>query len=796
MKLFITTLFTIIGNYIFSQTTYSLFATILSSNSEKTDGDFIVLKASDSSFVSAVFYMEGNARIEGIKEKDLLVKIVSFGYNDTLIPVKNTSGQDINLGTINLKSLTTDLTEVQIVASVPMFAPQTDGSLNVNVQKTILGSSITLLEVLSKTPNVQVEDGGLSIVGKGKALIYLDGKRIPFERINSIQVSRVDKIQLITNPSSKYDAEGMAVINILTLPNPAEGFSGVLIQNTTQAKHFLSSTALLLDYRKGRFSFSGDYSANFGKDWNHSLTDRTINTTSGTYLSNNENEENTRLTYVSNYRLGVDFRINNKSNLSAEYTGLFNIFDLNVNSDNSVSKDLDTTRLSIFNNGNTTNRNHSVNLNYNNTLDSLGSSLFIGGQFSQFSTSLLDRINEDIYMNSSLTTSADRKNVGANTITIATPQLDYHKQFKNSTSLEVGAKYSFANNTGKVDLYSRLAGEADYSLMNGYSNNFEYTENVPAIYAQYNGKLKGEIEYHIGARAEYTDVLGVSRILNKTVIDSSYLNIFPNVAISKKLSEKWNTSLSYAERINRPQYQSMDPFIWYQDSLTSVQGNPLLIPALTHSFEGVLNYKDFSFKAGYNRTLNQMRFGVFEGNSGENSVVLKQFNIDLQNSYFTSLSIPLKTKKIWTSFNTLTLTYEKIVDDRPEFNLQSVSPQFYFYTQQTFNIPKIMKIEVIGEYEGAKRDGLYYRKDAYSLTIGLSRGFLNNSLMTRFVANDILHSYREAGSYTIGSTSVNYNRKLNTRFFRLSLVWYFGKLQEITYSNKATGSKEFERIKQ
>jgi hypothetical protein len=775
--------------------TYSIQAEVKDSKGDLLFGNIIALSHTDSTLIKGNYFVDGKAMLSGIEQKEILLKITSIGYVDTLFVVNNAeNAKSLDLGVIVLQERTLELGGVEIVGSIPLFEPSDNGGLMVNVQNTILESSTSVLEILTKSPNVIVSGSTVMVVGRGEAILYLNGKRITFEQLAAIPVQSVEKVEIISNPSAKYDAEGRAVINIILKPNPREGFEVGIVQNVIFAKHFLYAPALTVNYRKGKFSLSGNYSLTLGKDWNESEYRRGIQTGSGLYSSTNFGEENTRLTYVGNHSLGAAYQINSRHNVSIEYSGLYNIFDLDVQGNNTViSPSAVNNNLNIRNNGQTINLNNSLSFNYNGTIDSLGSTIFVGAQSSRFRNNLFDLIDERIYQNDVLINAAERNNVGFNNIALNTIQIDFSKKFKNSSRLDFGAKYGDVENQSKIDLYSRSEG-SEFTLLPQFSNDFKYRELIPAIYAQWNGSLREKINYSIGARSEYSMITGFSATLNQMVLDTTYFNVFPNASLHYTHSEKWSYALAYTSRINRPKYQDLDPFLWYNDSLTSVQGNPFLIPELVNGGEASVQMKSYSLKMGYFHSLNPSRFMVFPGNAGDGSVVMQRANLQMKHSFVSTLSLPFKYK-FYRSFNTISLTFDKYQDNRPEFVVGAISPQLYVYSYNQFKIKKWFNLEVIVDYEGSRNDGIFKDDHRYSLSVGLSKYLMNGDLTLRFLANDVLRTYRETGSATIGQITTNYDRRLNTNFYRFSVVYFFGRLKEVNYSNQNTGAGELDRIK-
>ena len=775
---------------------YSIISKVFDSKDNLAFGNMLVLSVEDSTMIKGTFFIDGKAEISVIKEPGVLVKYTSIGYRDTILNVSNTKlDKVVDLGKIVLQDGDMNLNEVTVTAKLPLFEPTPEGAVKVNVQNTMLASSSGLLEVLAKSPNILVGDNSIIVIGKGEALLYLDGNPITMQQLSSVSVNQIKNIEIITNPSARYDASGRAVINITTIENNSEGWQGSVLHNSTFAKDYLGSTFLNLNYRKKKWAFSGGYGLLFGRDWNQLTATRTLTTDAGVFVSDNFHNNKNKLTNQSNYNAGLTYNIDQKNKISLEYRGFNDLVDL----DESVQNNLlppsgERGVLKTQNDGQNKRSSNSLILNYLSDLDTLGSSLFVGGQYSIFNGKLNDLIFEEYVVENVPQYGADRKSNGLTDIAILTSQLDYIKKFTNRSKLETGIKYAKAQNTGQIDFFSKPQNTSEFEIVNTQSNNFEYEENIPAAYLQYFDSLGSKTIYNIGARLEYTNARGYSKVLNQQVIDTSYINVFPTVSITTNLLETFSTGLAYSARINRPKYQQLDPFVQYQDSLTSFQGNPLLLPELTQAVELNLNIQGFNFlKLGYNYSENAFRDIVEPGAVGPNSVVLKTVNVQLLESYFATLNVPIDIK-FWSSYNTLSLSFDKIKDNNPVLISDKIIPRFYIYSYHKFNVKSWFNFELFGEYVGKQDDGIYFTEPTYSISCALSKKILKDKLICRVVANDIFKTYKQAGNFEIGSTYVVHDTKLNTNFYRLSITYNFGKLKNSSYKIKDPGSKEKDRI--
>lgn len=775
--------------YSFSQ--FNIQGNVTDTNNTVIDYNVYILNAKDSSFIIGDYFNENQFKLEGISQKNILVKISALDYQDTVIAVSNLNA-NYDLGIILLTKYSS-IDEVVITANRPIFE-RIDGNTIVNVENTMLSSSASVLELLTKTPSVRVEDNLVSLFGKGEALLYLNGKQITFERLGSIPVSQIIKIEVISNPSAKYDAQGRAVINILTRVNTQEGFNARINENATFAKHFLQSHGLTLNYTRKKLSLTADYGLSLGVDWNNRTTDRIISSSLGNFISHNDNEENTRLTNVSNYKFGLSYDLTKRSNFSIQYDGLYNRYDLDITSVTKMQNpNGDITILDVPNQGLTINQNNSLNANYTLQTDTLGSNLFIGGQYNSYNTKLYDLIDEKIYLNDVLTNRATRVNDGLNQVDIFTAQIDYLKVFKNNSQLEIGGKYANVRNDGKIEFRSQDYQSTDWVIFPQFTNSFLYSEDVPAAYAQYSKSLKEKWRFSAGVRSELSIISGYSRVLEKKVVDTTYFNLFPAAKLTYSKSDDLVFSLSFSSRINRPRYQNIDPFVWYNDSLTSTQGNPYLIAAKSYSTEFQTTFKAYSLKIGYTYTMDPIKGLPIIGLTGPNSMIYSTFNLKSENQVYCSIEIPIEYKTFY-SYNSISGSYDQINASTSGIVNQSVKPQLYLYSYNQIAVKNYFKFDLQAEYTSPYSNGIVKQITGFSLALGISKSMFNRTLFCRVMVNDVLKTYYEDRSSAIGVFDSKSHAKLNTFFIRVNVVYKFGRLKQLNYKNKSVNDNEFNRL--
>ncbi|MBB6270758.1 hypothetical protein HDF26_001185 [Pedobacter cryoconitis] len=764
---------------------------VINTNQETLMGNIRVLSAADSTFIGGLSFANGVFEISGIHNKEVLLKLTSLLFADTTVRVKYNGQGVIDIGDLIINENKNQLNEVQIKSGPQLMKYNSNGNLEVNVANTILAGSSSVNEILTRSPNVIVTEGRISVFGKGDAIIYLNGKLITNERMASIPVSQISKIEIISNPSSKYDAEGKAVINVITKVNRNEGLFGSASEQFTTSEFAGSNSNTLVDlnYAKGPFSIVGNYGLLLGKNREVLYTTRTRPAESDYLKSELTTDWKRKYNNFSNFGLGVQYNISLQSDISLAYSGNFEDLGGSQNSQNRIRTRQNNSFYTSNIDKDEIRLNQSVILNYNKKLDTLGSAIFAGSQYSHFNTDVNDFIGETSVIDD---TNGLRflKNDVQHQISISSTQVDYTKISGSGGKLEAGAKFSTAYTTSGTNfLVSENA--QDFELDPDLSSNFKYKELIPAAYMNYSAALSKRTKFGIGVRGEWTNYQLNTTVGDGQVVKASYFNVFPNLVINTAISDQFKLSASYVSKITRPRYQSLNPFVIYQDPFTTIEGNPNLVPEKVHSFELGTNYKMFNLKIGYNYTLNPISGAALRGN-GPNSYVLKTINLDKDHTFFTSIAASFNIKW-WTTMNTVSLSYSKSIDHQFSFVVVKPRPQLYLYSNNTFNISNLFKVQVLAWYLGDRYYGLYYNKSRSAVTLGLEKNFFNNAIKGRFTANDIFRRTNTTGNYNVGQTDIYFDRTNNNNYFRLSATYNFGKSSQSGYRNKVTGQAESNR---
>lgn len=775
-----------------AQNLKSIQGKVINQNNLLVNGSAMIL-SKDSIFIKGVSITNGKFVINNVNQASIILRLSSLEFADTLIKVNYTGKVDVDLGTITVKEKIVAENNVTVTSRVNPITQKADGTTEIKVANTLLSSSSTLIEILSQSPGVQVDGNAVSIFGKGQAILYLNNKRITEEQFAAIPVAQIDKIEIMTNPSAKYDAEGRAVVHIKTKKTIDEGYSGSIRQNTAYSKFadgFNSFTSANIDFKENKISLQGNYSLQLGKDKEVLYTVRNRPNPTEFLNSDLTTSWNRNWDNFSTYELGVQYDISKRKYLSVKYNGFNNQLGGTQVSDNTIT--------SIYGNGkynsniqvNNLAGNNSLSINFNTILDSLGSSIFTAAQYTKFSNNVNDLIEEKRFETTN--TQSFLKNKIDNDIDIFSGQLDYNKELGNSKSLEMGVRVSYINNGSLLNFFSSPNGSS-FAKVDSLSNYFKYKELIPAAYINLKGKFNSKVNYSMGLRTEMTQY-SLTVLTAKTFETSrSYLNLFPSASLTYKASNNLSYNLSLASRITRVNYRQLNPNLVYQDPFTSVQGNPFLLPEKSYSIEFNTKYKTFNVKVGYDYTIDPLDGAALRGNSPR-SYVLYRINMQKRHNLFVTLSKSINNS--WLTSNTnFTVTYSRMYDDVYGFVRNTPKPQFYFYSNNVFKIPKLFNIELLAVYTGRLRDGLNDDRSRYNITMALEKSFFKNKLRTRFIAYDIFHGIIASGDYNVAATQIYFNRRWTTQYLRLALTYNFGKLKQVAYKNKAVAETENNRAR-
>jgi iron complex outermembrane recepter protein len=752
-----------------------------------------LMKQDSTLLTGAISDVNGNFQLATTEEGNFLLRISFVGYDNIWKPV-NLNQSQINLGEISMTSLAKDLKGVEISAGA--ILARTDGEKRIfNVENMSVSEGGTALQVLETLPSVQVDqEGNLSLRGSGNVLILIDGKPANLSGedagiiLQQYPANLIKEVELITNPSARYDAEGVGgIINIVLKQKRTPGVNGQV--NLSAATGNKYTGGLILNYRKNKLNLSASYSLQSRESWRSSTGLRNIYFSDFVRtLDQNDRSENSQLAHT--IRTGLDYEFS-----KAASARLFANYNIRESSGTGIST---SRHLSGIANIDSTLIRNTADSDKRSDIE-VGSSFNWQGDkgrklMAQATVSFDDRrdistISQFFYPGSI----TENPNRSVNQIyerpaisNRGLLQLDYEQQISEAKRLEIGLKSNFRSDE-REQFFSVFDAESNNYLDNpDISNSFTYNEQIHAAYAIFRNKI-GQFSYQAGLRSELTLTESY-----QPKIDSTYnfesLNLFPSVFLAYDLGNKQNVQISYSRRIRRPWGGSLVPFIYVQDEYNQRSGNPYLKPEFTDNFE--LNYNKswqvYTLNAGifHRYTTNALsRMVVQSGDvtlvSWQNANTRNSTGLELVNNFMFSRNLNARlTGNLFRSSVSAETSGTTFSNERISWTLNLMG---------NYNIPKLFSTQIIAFYQGPIVVPQGEIMPTFSMNIGLRRNLMNNQATISVNASDVFNTRRFALKTETDVFLLDRQFNFDSRVFTIAFTYRFLGYRERNGSNREGG---------
>lgn len=781
-----------------------------------------LLKSTDSSLVKvAVTDKTGNFSFENVKEGTYLVLATSVGHAKiyTNSFTVNAANSLANVGVLQLVPNEKALKEVVVSSKKPLIERKLDRTI-VNVDASITSAGSTALEVLEKAPGVTVDkDGNISLKGKSGVVIYLDGRPSYLSgpdlanMLRNMTAEQLDQLEIMTNPPAKFDAAGNSgVINIKTKKNKQFGYNGSFTSGYTQGRFARFNESLGFNYRNSKFNLF----SNLNYSSNHKGEEL--------YISRNFIDLNTRqiksvfdqTTYMENQRqnysakLGLDYNLSKRSTLGVVLNGFYNpslwqsntntmIYDPNlslVNQTNAYTKNDETWK------------NFSGNINFRTKLDSAGQELTADLDYLQYDAKSFQPLTSTYFDNQgNLKQAPDVLNGTLPTnIKIYSGKIDYTLPLKHDAKFEAGFKTSIVANDNNARYDSLKNGFS--KLDSARSNHFIYDENINAAYVNYSRPFGKKWSAQFGLRVENTNSNGLSKgytynaSLNKfeyteTNFKRNYTQLFPTAYLQYTANEKNQFVINYGRRINRPDYEDMNPFVHFLDRYTFEQGNPNLSPQFAHNIELSHTYGGFlTTTVNYTNTNNIIQ-QVLEQNEQTNETFIKKANIAKSKQIGLAVSANKNITKWWTANIYANLYNNEFTGKVNNDDISVGVTTFMTQIQQQFKFNKGWSAELSGFYRTKGLEGVIYIKPIVQVNAGVSKQILKNKGSLRLNVRDIFAGGVFKGYSKYSNVDIQFKNVNDSRAVSLTFSYRFnkGKLKANSGRRNNGASDEQNRVK-
>lgn len=735
----------------------------------------VILKNSrDSSTIKAVLADDKGHFAFEIPAGKYLIELKMMGYGIVYSKVFDiASAQTESLGVIQLKPVATQLAAVSISAPPPFVERRAD-KLIVNLNG--LGSGAPIIEVMSQFPGVTVTpDDRISLNGKSVE-IYIDGKATVLSGealaglLKGMSSSAIQKVELIAQPSAKYDAAGNgAIINIIRKRNYKAGLNGNIYAGGGKGTFGKANGGINLNYKGEVYNLLLNLDYNYNDYFYNIYIASTFFNANGTpigYSVSDIQSTRTNSSYTPN--LGVDFYLSKRTTLSASVKPGFQTFDrngfANINNTNQAGNDVSQSKFVNLVDVRAT--NFSSGLRLQHQFDTVGRELTADLDYYRYGN-YNDQDNRTITF--SPVSDLPSVIVQNRVFDVYAFKMDYAHPLGNGRQLEMGMKTSYVN-SGNSNFYQDMNGQQ--------TDLFDYKESISALYLTY-GRTGQKFSYQLGIRGEYTH--RQSR---------SYLQPFPSLHFDYKLTKNHSLTLGLNKRVERPGYESLNPLVRIISSNNLQQGNPALLPVIAYNADLWYGYKNaFFFGLTYSYSVNDftslsvpLNDGVITtlpGNADYSDYFTLQamYGKQVLPWWYTSTNVILSKRSFKGEFNGVLLQNDGI------FSLSGTS-------YNSFSLSKNFSFMFLFNYQGKSISRSITNHAFAYLTTGVRQQFLNKRASAQLSIVDLFKSYRNYYQQNSGAVQQLWRNQFETRMVKLNLSYNFGGTIKNT---KKSNSAEEER---
>lgn len=713
-----------------------------------------------------------------------------IGHNSTMSSIISNEN-DIIVPTTTAAKLQAKLETVVVTAKKPMIEVKADKTV-LNIEGTINATGSNAMELLRKAPGVLVDkDDNLSLAGKNGVQVYIDGKPSPIAGadlaayLKTVQAEQVESIELITNPSAKYEAAGNAgIINIKLKKNKMFGTNGSVNLGYNVGIFGKYNAGLALNHRTKNFNVFGNYNLNHGLNRNNFNLERTQLDTLFDQAAVMQN-----LNTTNGYKAGIDYFISEKSTLGFLMNGNFTNSDATNFGVTDIIYNPTGIKSRILKSNNetkSTRNNNNFNINFRNVKKS-GRELNIDADYGIY-TIRTNQLQPNVYWNGTNTVKLSETNyrfISPTNIKIASLKADYEQPFKKG-KLGYGLKIAQVNTDNNFGRFDVVSGTETLDISR--SNQFDYSENINAGYLNYNRAFKGFM-IQAGLRVENTNLTGKSYPVDANSnpitpsnngFDRAYTNLFPSAAFTYNKNPMNQWGLSYSRRIDRPAYQDLNPFEMKLDEYTFQKGNINLRPQYSNVFALTNTYKyKLTTSLSYSHVADVFT-QLIDTTEKSKSFISKQ-NLATQDIIALNVSYPFSYKS-YSAFANLSANYSLYKADFSKngtgsrvINLDVTTFNIYMQHSIKFGEKKDWTAEVSGWYNSPSIwQGTFESKEMWTVDAGLQKNILKGKGSFKLSVTDIFFSMRWRGESNFAGQNTIAFGNWESRQLRTAFTYRFG----------------------
>lgn len=794
----------VLGNDINAQSeaTAQLSGKIATSTNEPLPyANLVVFKVSDSSMVKGAMSDDlGSFLIEKVPAGKYYVSASILGfknYNSEVFEIGPNEKREF--GTLQLEEESFELEGVTVTSKKPLIQSKVDRVV-LNVENSVLATGNNAMDILQRAPGVTVDNGVISLIGKSNVLILINGKQTYLSQdqlqnlMASTQSSAIESIEIMTNPSAKYDAAGNAgIINIKLKKSQDAGTNVITNLSNGQGRYRKTNGGVALNHRNDLLNIFANYDYSDNEDFRLIDVDRSASFSGQSTFFNSSSFNKTQYK-THNFKIGTDVNLSAKSTLGFIISGNFRDGDSRLTGTTEIGSQpgvVDSTVVGL-NLGRFPTRYVTYNANYNVELDTVGTNIAFSYDYSDsrrdesflFSNRFLDE-DENEYR------ATNFRNLTPQNVDIYVGKVDFAHPINEISKVEAGLKYSSVK-TDNVLQFDVLQEDGSYLNDERRSNRFIYDEEISAAYGNYNIQL-GTYEIQAGLRAERTASTGNS-VTDNNVVDRTYTDYFPSLFVQKKFDDSNTLIASYGRRIDRPNYGSLNPFVYFIDQYTFRFGNPFLNPQYTNTYNIGYQLKNkYKLDLSYSRTKDAIAY-IVPTDPATQAISQTDANLRGFNSYSLNINAPIEVTKWWSTYNNLSIYYNQYLSDNIEGAPQQLERlAWQSSTNHTFIIDDRSSAEFSATYVSPNVYGVFNTISRYRVDLGISRTFIEDALNIKLAVTDIFDAWGERTIFSsLPNSAYDIDSDFDSTVVRLSLSYKFGNIK-LKSTDKTGGAEEEEK---
>ncbi len=767
-----------------------------------------LLRLKDSSLLkAAISDKTGTIIFENLVTGNYRIRISMVGYTTLYsAPIAiDESANEVNIGTVTLQTAISSTSEVTVTSRKPFIQKLTD-RIVVNVENSIVSAGSSALEVLERSPGVTVDQNDvIGLRGRQGVIIMIDGKPTPMSGadlanyLRGLPANTIERIDIITNPSAKYDAAGNSgIIDIRMKKDQRLGTNGTMTLGYGQGVYPKSNAGLTFNHRNKKINLFGNYTYGYRKNLNHLILDRNFFDDNKVYSGGDLKDNYTTAPFhFHNTRFGIDLFPSKKTIIGAVVSANFNNFSrktINASDVIDAQKHKASTFATLANNNDDA-QNIVANINFKHSFNTNGKELTADIDYGEYNSSSLSRVATKYYTLNGTPLQPDYILDGdqEGKLILRTAKIDYANPLKDGGRFEVGAKTSYVSADNDAKFFDMSTGIPQDDV--NKTNRFKYNEYNNAAYVNFSKEFK-KFNIQLGLRGEHTKI-NTHQIKGNQKFDSSYFQLFPSAFFNYKLKEDQTLGVSVSRRIDRPGYGQLNPFLFLIDVTTYSTGRPGLLPQLTWSYELSYTMKSINFTFGYSHTKQNQNIAIARFKdvfpnlpSNDNVTVQIPINLSSQDYYGLTVSAPFRINSWWNMVNNGNVFYNHFNGKLGSTTLNNGKPAFDVRTNNSFTMGNGWLSELNVNYNSGGQYGFMVARPQWGLALGVQKSILNKKGTIRFNVTDIFWTNLPRATITYNNYIEIWRAYRETRVANLTFTYRFGKNTVQAARRRTTASEE------